>query len=503
MSSSDVLIVGCGPVGAVLAALLGKRGLTVTVVERELDVFPLPRAAHIDHMGLRALQEIGCLDQLLPGMRPNKGLDFVTANGELLVRIPGDQRSISGLPASMYFHQPGFDRAIRDTAAALASVTIHTGTEFRSLSQDADGVDVVVTEPGGRERVLRASWVVGCDGARSPVRAALGLEVEDMGFSEPWLVLDLVLEPSAPTLSEGAVHTCDPSRPVMAIPMPGRRYRFEVMLLPGEDPEVMIDLDVVESILSRWLPPGSAQIERRAVYEFQGLVASDWRSGRVLIAGDAAHQMPPMLGQGMCSGIRDATNLAWKLDDVIRGRASDALLDTYTVERRPHVRGIVQAAVDFGRLVCTLDPKEAAARDERMLHDTAPPTERWPFRLPLLEPGPFVLEGGGNLFIQPEVAEGEERLDDMVGGRFLVLARTSSGFGTSARWWQEEAGALVTTIDDLPDPSGAVRRWLDRKGVACVIVRPDRYVLAATDDLDKVTEAVRPLFSVPARTTQP
>jgi 3-(3-hydroxy-phenyl)propionate hydroxylase len=502
VSSSDVLIVGCGPVGAVLAALLGRRGVTVTVVERELDVFPLPRAAHIDHMGLRALQEIGCLDHLLPDMRPNQGLDFVTAGGDLLVRIPGDQRSISGLPASMYFHQPGFDRAIREAAAALPSVTIQTGTDFCSLTQDADGVAVVVASDGA-ERTLRASWVVGCDGARSSVRTALGTEMEDLHFSEPWLVLDLVLEPSAPALSEGAIHTCDPSRPVMAIPMPGRRYRFEVMLLPGEDPEIMTDLDVVESILSTWLPPGSAQIERRAVYEFQGLVAAEWRSGRVLIAGDAAHQMPPMLGQGMCSGIRDATNLAWKLDHVIRGRASDSLLDTYTVERRPHVRGIVQAAVDFGRLVCTLDPAEAAARDERMLHATTPPTERWPFRLPLLEPGPLVLEGGGNLFIQPEVGAGQRRLDDIVGGRFLVLAQSARGFGTSAPWWREHVGALVTTIDELPDPSGAVRRWLERKRVACVIVRPDRYLLAATDNLDAVTETVRPVLSVPTRTAQP
>jgi 3-(3-hydroxy-phenyl)propionate hydroxylase len=210
-----------------------------------------------------------------------------------------------------------------------------------------------------------------------------------------------------------------------------------------------------------------------------------------------------MLGQGMCSGIRDATNLAWKLDHVISRRASESLLDTYTAERLPHVRAIVQAAVDFGRLVCTLDPAEAAVRDARMLRDTTPPTERWPFRLPVLKPGPLVLEGGGNLFIQPEVVEGQERLDDIVGGRFLVLAQTASGFGTSAPWWQQDVGALVTTIDDLPDPSGAVRRWLDRRRVACVIVRPDRYVLAATNDLDEVTEAVRPMLSVPARTAQP
>src|SRR4051794_13612773 len=190
MSPIDVVIVGCGPVGATLAALLGRRGLSVTVVERELDVFPLPRAAHIDHVGLRALQEVGCLDQLLPDMRPNQGLDFVTADRQLLIRIPGDQRSVSGLPASMYFHQPGFDRALRATAAALPTVTIRTGTEFQSLTDHADAVTVNTCTKDGAEGELTASWVVGCDGARSPVRSSIGVDVEDLHFSEPWLVLD-------------------------------------------------------------------------------------------------------------------------------------------------------------------------------------------------------------------------------------------------------------------------------------------------------------------------
>lgn len=179
-------------------------------------------------------------------------------------------------------------------------------------------------------------------------------------------MVDMLINDADSGLPEFALQVCDPARPHTLVPMPAPRFRFEFMLLPGEDPVAMQTPEAVAELTAGWLPAGAATVERSAVYTFHGLITTRWRSGRVLLAGDAAHQTPPFLGQGMCSGMRDAANLAWKLHAVLRG-ADEALLDTYQQEREPAVRSIVQAAVDFGRIICTLDPAQAAARDEAML----------------------------------------------------------------------------------------------------------------------------------------
>jgi 3-(3-hydroxy-phenyl)propionate hydroxylase len=490
---TDVLIVGFGPVGAMLAGLLGRRGLRVVVVERELDVYALPRAAHIDHTGLRALQELGCLDRVLPEMIPNPGLDFVTADGTLLFRLPSDRPSTSGLPTSRYFHQPGFDRAVRATVAELQSVDLRLGMEMTGFEAGPQGVEVEVRTLGGKRSRLAASWLVGCDGAWSPVREAGGIPLEDLGFEEQWLVVDLILERLVPSLPDRAISYCDPARPLTAIPMPNRRYRFELMVMPGEEPSEVSRPDKVLDILRHHLPRGAARIERAAVYTFHGLLAERFRVGRVLIAGDAAHQMPPFLGQGMCSGLRDATNLAWKLDQVVARRAGERLLDTYGDERRPHVGAIIRAAVEFGRVICETDPAAAAERDRRILEHPGSAVDRAPFGLPSLEPGPLVLDGAGSFFPQP--VDGVVRMDDLVGQRFLVLARTAADLGRSARWWAEATGALVATVDQMGPFESELAGWLDRQRANVVVVRPDRYVLGAGPSLDGLTGEVRELLA--------
>jgi 3-(3-hydroxy-phenyl)propionate hydroxylase len=493
-AETDVLVVGLGPVGSTLAGLLGRRGVRVVAVDREPQVFGLPRAAHVDHMGLRTFQELGLLDGLLPDMIPNPGLDFVTAGRRLLMRVPGDQRSRSGLPASMYFHQPRVDRALRAQAAATPSVDLRLGAELTDLEPEPDRVVASLAATGEVSRV-RASWVVGCDGASSRVRDLAGLTLEDLSFDEQWLVVDLLLGPATRELPRHAVHVCDPARPHTAIPMPLGRYRFELQVLDGEDPVRLQQPDRVAELLAPYLDPGEATLERAAVYTFHGLVARQWRAGRVLVAGDAAHQMPPFLGQGMCSGLRDATNLAWKLARVVGGTSPADLLDTYESERRPHVRAITRSVVDFGAVICDLDPGSAARRDERILTDPRPPERRLPFRLPRLDPGPLVLPGGGDLFVQPPSTSAGLRLDDVIGPRFLVLARSVEAYGGSAEWWRDVAGALVATTRPpthgvLAPWSAELEAWMQRHACEVAVVRPDRYVLGTGTDLDDLTSAV-------------
>ena len=489
--TTDVAVVGLGPVGAVLAGLLGKRDLSVVVFDREAGIYPLPRAAHIDHTGLRALQELGCLDRLLPNMSINPGTDCVTADRRLLFRLPSDRPTSSGLPVSAYFHQPTFDTELRRTVSSLRSVETRLETSVVSVEPDGDGAVLeTVRSDGGRGR-FRARWVVGCDGAGSTVREAVATASEDFGFEERWLIFDLLLNQPLPSLPTCAVQVCDPSRPRTELPIPANRFRFEFMLMPGESAEEMLDPKTAEErLLAPLVPLRSTTIERYASYTFRGIVAERWRAGRVLLAGDAAHLMPPFLGQGMCSGIRDAVNLAWKLHAVITGGAPEHLIDTYEVERKAHVRNVIQAAVDFGRIICTTDRDTANQRDRAFLSDRRALDARFRFRLPALDPGPLVLEGGGGLFPQALLASGQ-RSDDWIGGRFLVLAADPRALGTTAGWWEQIAGARVLVSDQLPDAEGALLKWLRQLGAGVVVVRPDRYVLGTGDSLDPLTEHAR------------
>jgi 3-(3-hydroxy-phenyl)propionate hydroxylase len=436
---SDIAIVGFGPVGATLAALCAKRGLDVVVYDKDVDVFPLPRAAHVDHEAMRIWQEVGCADEMFTSMRENVGMDFLTAGGRVLHSMRSPGLAPSGWPASMFFHQPELERTLRKAAVEL-------GVELR-LGSEVDDLDA-----------LDAAWIVGCDGARSFVRKSIGSELDDLRFEEPWLVVDVVVHGDAPHLPDRALQVCDPARPHTLVPMPAPRFRFEFMLLPGEDERTLPDVHV---LVAPWVDPALVEVERSAVYTFHGLIARAWRRGNVFLAGDAAHQMPPFLGQGMCSGLRDAANLAWKLDLVHRGIASDALLDTYQAEREPHVRSIVELAVEFGRVICTTDHAVAAERDAAMLAD------------PRNDTNPL---GFGERRYAPQPG----RLDDIVGPRFAIVAR-DPGIEVDPLWRDI---ATVVVNDAL----------LDDLGGDVAVIRPDRYVLGTASSLPELTDQVRKLL---------
>ncbi len=471
----EVLVVGFGPVGATMAGLLARRGVDVVVVDREVDVYPLPRAAHFDQEIMRIVQELGALDEVAPSTRPLPGMDFLTADRQVLLSMRSGDRTRSGFPASVLFHQPGFDRSIRDSAVQHGARAL-LGVELVSIDQHAERV----TAHLGDGSSIDARWVVACDGARSTVRKTIGTTMDDLEFEEPWLVLDLVLADGTAPPSDVCFQVCDPARPHTLVPMPAPRFRFEFMLLPGEDPEWIQRPEVMLDLLSAWVDPTTVTIERAAVYTFHGLIAHRWRDGRVLLAGDAAHQMPPFLGQGMCSGIRDAANLAWKLTRVLSGASDATLLDTYQAEREPHVRAIVEAAVGFGRLICTTDVAAAAARDEAMLAaraaagTEAPAGDDGAGLMPPLGPGPLVLDGGGPQAVQ--VTIDDVRSDDEVGDRFLVVVRSRTTHAASLDAW-ERAGAFVA--DASADATWAAVLDAFIPAVDVVVVRPDRYVLAA------------------------
>ncbi|HEY3833803.1 MAG TPA: bifunctional 3-(3-hydroxy-phenyl)propionate/3-hydroxycinnamic acid hydroxylase [Acidimicrobiia bacterium] len=488
---ADVLVIGFGPVGATLTGLAAGYGLSVVAVDPSTELYPLPRAAHCDHEILRILQQLGCADEIVTAMRVNEGMDFLSASREVLLRFQSRGLAPTGWPASVLFHQPGFEGAIR-RAVAGTDADVRLGAGVAALDAGDDAVRATLDDGS----TVAARYAVGCDGARSMVRRAIGSGVHDLEFEEPWLVIDVVLREQVPGLPDRALQVCDPARPHTLVPMPWPRFRFEFMLLDGEDPDAMQQPDRARELMAAWIDPGAVDVERSAVYTFHGLVAERWRSGRVFLAGDAAHQMPPFLGQGMCSGMRDAANLSWKLAAVLHDGAPDALLDTYQSEREPHVRTIVEQAVGFGRIICTTDAAVAAARDADLLaapHDNdAAPTEPPP--LNPLTPGPAIGPGGGALAAQPLV-DGR-RLDDLVGPRFLVATAEPMAAGDHDRLWWAHRAAL---FDARSTPEvGALLGSAD-----AIVVRPDRYVFAR-GDLAPLTQAAQAVLesAVPVHARQ-
>jgi 3-(3-hydroxy-phenyl)propionate hydroxylase len=483
----DVVIVGFGPAGATLAALLARHGVAVLVVDRDTDIHALPRAVHFDHEIMRVLQEVGIADELYPDLIVNAGMDFLTADRQVLLSMRPDPVTASGWPASLFFFQPHLERRLRSAAEHLGA-TVRLSTAVDDVIDHGTHVEVRFADGTS----TTASYVVGCDGARSTVRRRLGVELHDLQFEEPWLVVDLVLHPGATPPAEVTLQVCDPVRPTTLVPMPAPRFRFEFMLVEGDDPEALAAPASVAALLAPWMDPTVAEVERSAVYTFHGLIARDWRVGRVLLAGDAAHMMPPFLGQGMCAGIRDAANLAWKLARVVQGSSPVELLDTYGAEREPHVRQIVEAAVGFGRLICTTDREVAAQRDRDMLAARAAGGGVvGSAGSPVLCEGPLVEAGGGAPVPQPTVLG--TRLDDTVGPRFAVLVRDPALLDDDAAAWWTSNGATILPATTHPELAVV----LDALGSDAVVVRPDRYVLSAGPRVGMPGTAATMLLTAP------
>lgn len=478
----DVAIIGYGPVGATLANLLGQSGLRVVALDRETSVFHAPRAVSLDAEAMRMFQSIGLADGVAAGASAASGMRFVNAEGRLLLHWQRRGASPEGWAAVYRFHQPTLETLLREAAAELPNVQVLLGAE--TLAVEPDGT--VTYSSAGETHTLAARWIVGCDGARSLVRKRIGGGLRELGPSERWMVLDVLLDGShatGETVGETVQH-CDPARPATYIPMVGPRRRWEFMLMPGDDVARILDPACIWEMLRPWdIGPDAARIERATVYNFNAVVARRWHAGRLLLAGDAAHQMPPFLGQGMCAGLRDAANLAWKLAGVTQGRYGPDILDTYQSERAPHVEAVIALALRLGGIIQTTDPARAAERDRAM---TETP-ESLRVELPRLGPGLHDPADAlaGSRAAQPLLSDGT-RLDDQLGNHFGVLATPTllaqAHATTSAMWRRAEARIVPAT--------GEAAAWLASLGREAVIIRPDRAILATAstpDDLDRAS----------------
>ena len=357
----DVAIVGYGPVGACLANLLGLSGISTLVLDREGPAYHLPRAVHFDDEIMRVLQTVGIADEMAQCVHVNPGMRFVDADGRLLLNWPRPPEvSDQGWHPSYRFHQPDLERLLRDALARFDCVDVATRCDVTGIDDDGTVAKLQFDNlETGQAQTATAKYVVGCDGARSFVREVIGSGLEDYGFHERWLVVDVLLKQPKPELGDFSIQHCDTFRPATYVRGTGNRRRWEITVRPEEDSAEVETPEGTWRLLSRWLTPDEADLERTAVYTFHSVIAERWRQGRLLLAGDAAHQTPPFMGQGLCAGLRDAANLAWKLDHCVRHGASDDLLDTYQSERHPHVQAYVETALKLGRLINMDDPKQA------------------------------------------------------------------------------------------------------------------------------------------------
>jgi 3-(3-hydroxy-phenyl)propionate hydroxylase len=422
---------------------------------------------------LRIVQSAGLDEALRPHLAVQSRVSFVAADGRRLTLLDaggGDE----GHPALAAWHQPAIERVLCTGLRRFGSVEARWGVGVAALEPGPDGVTARLTSGPA----VRARWVVGCDGGRSAVRRLCGIPFGGSTSAQPWLVVDAEMAAPPPGLDH--VHFLgDPRRPAVTLPMAPGRHRWEFLSAPDEDRAALADPAAAQARIRAWTGDAEVRIARSAVYDFHARIAARWRAGRVLLAGDAAHLMPPFGGQGLAAGARDVANLEWRLAAVLAG-APDALLDSYEAERRPEVRDATRIAVAWGAVLQTRRPRLARARDAVLFGLDPTPAGAWlrgrararpRVRRGCVRRG---APGAGERFPQPWVlAAGRPvRLDDALGPDWAVLGAPGRA---GARAW----AALGARRPELEDADGTIGAWLRARDADWAAVRPDRVVFAA------------------------
>ncbi len=520
--SFDVIVVGCGPSGATLANLLGLQGFKVAILDREKEIYDKPRAITADHEVMRIFQACGLSDAISRGTIAHPGTDYIGLENQIIKRFyPAPAPHPLSWEPTWMFVQPALETALRQGLQRFEQVRRFLGHELVDFKQHDGQVTATVRELAtGQDSEIKGHYLVGCDGGRSTVRRLLGSTIEDLAFDEWWIVIDAWLRGDI-DLPERATQYCHPWRPGTFIIGPGDLRRWEIKMLPHETPEALESDAAAMAVLGHFVDTSKLELYRKAVYRFHALVVDEWREGNVFLMGDAAHQTPPFMGQGLCAGVRDAANLAWKLEGVERHGYNRALLDSYTEERKPHVRTVVTHAKSFGLIIGEMDMDAARERDRRLGDELASgkaETIRQKF-VPGLEAGVIhhladgsLAPAAGDIFVQPWVRanHGQARLDDLIGPHFALVARSQEALGwltPASRQALEQLGCRFVVFDETEAPAlgsdaQALRvqeqdhlaaTWFERWHARVAVLRPDRYVYGCADDAPTLNQVVQAL----------
>ncbi len=548
----DVAIVGLGPTGLTLAHLLGRRGLRVLALEREPEFYGAARAVYTDDECMRVFQAAGVATDVEADMLLDTPVQWVLEDGSVLSQLRRTDRPY-GWAVSNFFYQPYLETKMERLLERYPNVTPLRGRELVSFAQDETGVTIehaasagvrygqtkAETKPSEGTVRVRAQWLVACDGGRSGVRARLGVKMTGKSFPEPWLVVDIKAKEGEDCFRHMPYFNfhCDPKQPTVSCPQPNGHHRFEFLLMPGQTKEQMEDPTTVRSLLAQYVDVDKVEVLRRLVYTFNALVAERWREGRVLLAGDAAHMTPQFMGQGMSSGVRDAHNLAWKLEAVLRKGADPKLIDTYETERKPHAKEMIDISVRMKDFVSIANPFLAGLRNVVVKTLLKTPKVGDYIREARFKPPPTYPNGAyfglprrrrkgaeGRPIPQPQVRTYEGRralLDDFLGEDFALVgnavdpragldaqslaALTALGVrcvalypygGRPQRAHGVEAAAPsdLAEVEDLSGEGVAWFRSVGAKKGSVAVIRPDKFVYAlapASGAADIVTHVLR------------
>jgi len=508
-ADADVAIIGAGPVGTLLAILLGKKGKRITLIERWPTIYDRPRAVTMDHEVARILATFGIDCDNDPAIQYHEELYYwKNADLEDLQIVDWKSVSSSGWRVTYWFNQPELETRLLEIASGIPSITLIRGWEAVSIAENKNSVSIDLQEtkeihgPNGQRQSLRASYLVGCDGANSFVRDELDIEVIDKGYFFDWLILDMIPAKDY-SVSPAQWQLCDPKRPTTLVPGgPGRR-RWEFMVLPGESTEEIAKPTSAWKLLEPWgLSPDNAELERSAVYRFQARWSKRWRVGRCMIAGDAAHLMPPFAGEGMCAGFRDALALSWRLNAIVEGKLDDAVLDSYESERIHHAKHYIDFSQQLGNIICITDPEEAATRDRTMKAELAARNHE-PITGDLVHLGTGVwcedTPAAGELSTQGvvDVNGTRDRFDQAVGQGWMVVGFDADPEDALTAAQLEQLALLdgrtikvgpAASDCDAIDVDGTYATWLGSIDASYFILRPDFYIAATAKSAEDISE---------------
>ncbi len=510
IARSPVVIVGAGPTGATVATLLAQYGIGSLVLDRWHGVYPQPRAVHLDDEVYRIIARLGIAEQFAEISRPAQGLQLRDHDHRVLAEFRRDIRpGINGFPQANMFDQPELESVMRENLSRYPWIEVRSNSEVTGVEQRADGrIRVTYHDRGdGSTQQLDTEYVLGCDGANSFVRSAIGSRMDDLRFEQRWLVIDVETNADLGQW-EGVHQVCDRTRAGTYMRIGDTRYRWEFQLLDGEVAEHFSNLAKLKPLIAPWtgtVCDDHLQLIRVAEYTFHAQLADRWRRGNVFLLGDAAHLTPPFIGQGMGAGLRDANNLAWKLAGVLSGDLPPIVLDSYQDERKPHARAMIRLALAVGRFMTaggeagTLLRRIVVPRlglipgvRNRVIDSSTPVLHRSVFVQRRYGPRSLT----GTLCPNPALPDGR-RVDDVLGLGFTLV--TAVPLTRAQRLAAEERGATAFFVA----PGTQLARWLRRGRTAAALVRPDHTVMATSRRPCDLLAAIPNFHSTAAGTTAP